>query len=68
MPTLMDVTEVAQLLNVSEDRVRRLARAGIIPAIKVGHLLRFDRTKIARWIESGGQSYDNHRQAVSAAN
>jgi excisionase family DNA binding protein len=54
---LMTVEELAQLLRVSEDTIRRYWRRNIIPSTcgrKFGDILRFDPQEIKHWlIESG---------------
>lgn len=60
-PLLLTVAETAQLLNVSEDRVYRMARAGILPIVKVGRLTRINKEQLNQWIASGGQTYPNER-------
>ena len=44
--TLLDVKELAEVLQVSERHVRDLARAREIPYYKVGRLYRFDREQV----------------------
>ena len=62
---LIGVAEVARLLNVSQDTVRRLARSGRLPAIRVGAQLRFDKgVLLAPTVPNGrrgGVHPDNHR-------
>ena len=45
-PQIMNVEEVADLLRVSSQTVYNLARAGKLPAVKVGREWRFDREKV----------------------
>lgn len=47
---LQTIAEVADTLNVDVRHVRRLVYERRIPFIKWGHLLRFDPTEIAEWI------------------
>jgi excisionase family DNA binding protein len=47
---LMTVEEVAQYLSLHELTVRRLARAGEIPAFKVGRQWRVKKNLLDRWI------------------
>lgn len=55
---LLTPEETAQVLNVSRDRVYRMAREGLLPVVKVGRLLRFDKEQLRKWIESGGKSFE----------
>lgn len=50
LPTLLDVTTVADHLGVTVRHVRRLVAERRIPYLKWGHLLRFDPDRIAAWL------------------
>lgn len=45
--------EVASLLRVSSEAVRRLLRRGEIPAIRVGRAWRIDAEAFQRWLRRG---------------
>ena len=47
---LMNVHELAFYLRLSEAKVYRLARAGCVPAFRVGKSWRFKKTMIDEWI------------------
>lgn len=49
---LMTIAEVADALGVDVRHVRRLVHERRIPFIKWGHLLRFDPSDIAAWIDA----------------
>ena len=49
---LLDIAGVAEHLGVNVRHVRRLVAERRIPFIKWGHLIRFDPTEIADWLES----------------
>jgi len=49
---LLTIVEVATALGVDVRHVRRLVHERRIPYIKWGHLLRFDPTEIAAWIDT----------------
>jgi excisionase family DNA binding protein len=51
IPALIDIHAVAELLAVTERHVRRLVAERRIPFVKWGHLLRFDPTDVARWLD-----------------
>jgi excisionase family DNA binding protein len=51
LPHLLDIGGVAEHLGVSVRHVRRLVYERRIPYVKWGHLLRFDPTAIAEWLE-----------------
>jgi excisionase family DNA binding protein len=54
---VLTVEQAAEILGVHSETVRRLARAGELPATKVGRHWRFRRQALERWF---------HRQTVGA--
>jgi excisionase family DNA binding protein len=53
-PALLDVREVARLLNCSPRHVHRLSLAGKMPsALRLGALVRWRRGEIEDWINDG---------------
>ncbi len=50
-PPIMTIAEVAQYLGLHELTVRRLAREGAIPALKLGRQWRIKRDLLEKWIE-----------------
>jgi len=60
MIELMTVQEVADYLRITDKTVYRLLKQGNIPATKVGHQWRFDRTEIDNWLR--------HKPARARAN
>ena len=60
MNKLITVKEVAEYLSVKPVTVRRKAKSGEIPSIKIGNRLRFDKQQIDRWVlqrSKGGLSH-----------
>jgi excisionase family DNA binding protein len=56
-PALLDVEQVAALLNCSTRHVYRLADAGRMPApVRLGALVRWRRRSIEDWIAGGCRS------------
>jgi len=54
---MLDVNQVATLLNCSSRHVYRLSDAGRMPRpVKLGSLVRWSRAAIQQWIESGCQN------------
>jgi len=51
VPDLMDMETLAAHLGDSVRHVRRLVADKRIPYLKVGHLVRFDPTEIAEWLD-----------------
>jgi excisionase family DNA binding protein len=50
-PPIMTIAEVAEYLGLHELTVRRLAREGSIPALKLGRQWRVKRDLLEKWIE-----------------
>jgi excisionase family DNA binding protein len=51
---LLDVSDVARVLNCSKQHVRRLADAGRMPRpVKLGALIRWNRAEIETWLAAG---------------
>jgi excisionase family DNA binding protein len=50
--TWLTVDQLAEYLQVSKARVYAMARAGELPATRVGNLWRFDRDEIDRYLKS----------------
>ena len=49
---LLTISEVAELLNISESGVRRLIDKRMIPFIKVMRSIRFDRKDVFSYLEN----------------
>jgi excisionase family DNA binding protein len=47
MGTLLTAHQVASLLALHVETVRRMARQGVLPSVKVGRLLRFREETVA---------------------
>ncbi len=47
---LWTVEDVAAYLRLEPETVRKMARNGRLPAIKLGRVWRFRREKIAEWV------------------
>lgn len=58
---IMDISEVAKYLGVSEMTIYRYANAGKIPAFKVGAKWRFHKKSIDHWI-SEKEMYNQRRK------
>ncbi len=51
LPNLVDIDAIAEKLGVTVRHVRRLVAERRIPYVNWGHLLRFDPTAIATWLD-----------------
>ena len=50
MPELMTLEEIADYLRLNEKTIYRLLNEDNIPAIKIGHLWRFKKSAIDKWL------------------
>ncbi len=50
-PHVLDLNQVAELLDAHPKTVRLMAQAGKIPGFRVGRLWRFSAARIYEWIE-----------------
>lgn len=50
LPTLLDATEVAEVLRTTPRHVRRLVEERRIPYVKVGRFVRFEPDEIGTWL------------------
>lgn len=54
--SLLRISEVAGILNVSVARCYDMARNRILPVVRLGRQLRVDADKLEQWIGDGGQA------------
>jgi excisionase family DNA binding protein len=50
-PKFMTLREVAEYLRVTEKTIHRLLDRNAIPATRVGHLWRFEKDSLDKWLE-----------------
>ena len=55
MPEIMTTKEMAAYLKLHEITICKYAAEGVIPAIRIGRVWRFDKDEIDNWI-GGSQS------------
>jgi excisionase family DNA binding protein len=55
---VMTAQQAAEFLQTSRDTVIRKARAGELPAAKLGREWRFRRADLDRWLRRGGDRYE----------
>lgn len=51
---LLTASEVAQMLQVTRNRVYELARSGRIPCVHIGRQVRFEESALREWMTRGG--------------
>lgn len=50
--------EVAALLRLPKNTVYEHARTGLLPCVRIGRAMRFRRSDIEAWLESGGATFE----------
>jgi excisionase family DNA binding protein len=49
---LLDATEASKVLSLKKQTVLRLARAGLLPSVKINRLVRFSPEKLREFVTS----------------
>ncbi len=49
---ILTVSEVAEYLRINPQTVYRKAKAGEIPAVRIGRAIRFRRSELDAWLKS----------------
>lgn len=62
---LLSLSEVAQLLGISESGVYRLVRGGELPRVKVGNRTLFEAHEIRRFIASLRDAPELEKEAIN---
>ena len=55
---VMTAQQAAEFLQTSRDTIIRKARAGELPAAKLGREWRFRRADLDKWLRRGGDRYE----------
>jgi len=53
---LLKLSEVAETLDVTYDRIAQMAREGILPGVRLGRQIRVNPDTLQSWIDNGGQA------------
>ena len=53
MPMVIEVSDIADTLNIGRNKAYELINSGAIPALKVGHQYRIPRDSFIKFIKSG---------------
>jgi excisionase family DNA binding protein len=64
---LMSIKQLAELLAVSTDTIRRAARSGLIPSTREGTAYRFDWPKVRRGMEARAKERPYRRNKTASA-
>ena len=60
MGRLLDATQLAEYLSLLPVTIRRKAKKGEIPSIRVGNRIRFDKQQIDRWLQKNPDTRSVH--------
>lgn len=52
--SFLQISQVADLLEISDTTARRLVKTGVLPAVRVGRQIRIDQKRLQEWLNSGG--------------
>jgi excisionase family DNA binding protein len=63
---LLTAKQTAELLQVALPRVYELARAGLIPCVRMGRQIRFNEDALREWAARSGTA-ENHRAETGVA-
>jgi excisionase family DNA binding protein len=55
IPQLLTIDQLAERLGITVRHVRRLVAERRVPYLKVGRLVRFDPSEIAKWLRDSAQ-------------
>lgn len=66
MSQILTTKEVAQYLKLHEITICKYAAQGLIPAIRIGRVWRFDKETIDKWIQKGQQEQPAKEQPTPA--
>ena len=59
---VMTVSEVAVYLRVNPQTVYRKAKAGELPALRIGRAIRFRRTELDEWMKTAVRPVEHEAQ------
>ncbi len=57
MTKLLKADDVAEMMNLSQDRVYALTRENILPSVKIGRQLRWSEKALLDFVENGGKPF-----------
>ena len=62
LPAMLTAKQVSRLLRIRLPQVYVLARDGVIPSVRVGRTVRFNRDRLFAWIDAGGRGLSDEEQ------
>lgn len=58
LPRFYTVSEIAQVIRLSQPRVYEAVRTGLLPAVRIGRQVRIEERAFLDWVEAGGATLD----------
>ena len=56
-PRLMTAEELSRWLGIRKQHAYELARAGVLPCVKLGRAIRFDPVELEEFLKNGGAAF-----------
>jgi excisionase family DNA binding protein len=56
LPPVLTLTQAARMLGMSEEQLRRLAVDGAVPAVQIGRMWRFSKSRLERFVAEGNDA------------
>lgn len=63
-PELLTVTEAARLLRIGRNTAYSLVARGVIPHVRLGHLIRVPRASLEGWLTGAGAPKNPEAEAL----
>ena len=63
---LITVNKIAEMTELSTQRVYETIRLGLLPAVKIGRQVRVEEQVLKDWISRGGQTHAERRKSQAS--
>lgn len=64
--SFLQISQVSDLLEISDTTTRRLVKNGVLPSVRVGRQIRIDQRQLQEWLDNGGGGPNRHRAPNTA--
>jgi excisionase family DNA binding protein len=64
--SFLQISQVSDLLEISDTTTRRLVKNGVLPSVRVGRQIRIDQRRLREWLDNGGGGPSRHRVPTTA--
>jgi excisionase family DNA binding protein len=58
LPRLLTPEQAATVLRLPKRSLLAAAAEGIVPCVRIGRRVRFDREELTAWIKNGGKAFE----------